>query len=329
MDERERFRVGCFNLYNLVGRGKRAYGHDPLEGELYDAKIAWTARQLGDMRADIVGFQEVFDQGALEEALAADPYTSGHHVCADGMSGQHPEVALATRYPVHSFERIELFPDDGVLELDDAVTVPRDRFTHAVLRAHVQVAKGLDVHVFVVHLKSKRPKFLSGEDRFDPSTYAAGKARSLIIRAAEAFAVRQLVLEVMKGTKTPVIVIGDLNDADVAVTTEIVAGDPPPRRWKRGEKKQAWDVLLYNTKAIQARQSYRDVYYTHIHNGQYESLDHILVSEEFFRQNRAAPAFVEYVSVLNDHLIDETITAEEQAVWRSDHGQVVATFCIR
>ena len=83
-------------------------------------------------------------------------------------------------------------------------------------------------------------------------------------------------------------------------------------------------ILLYNVKDIQALQSYRDVYYTHIYNGHYGSLDHILVSEEFVRPNPQHIAWVENVQVLNDHLVDETLSSEEVPNWQSDHAQVVA-----
>ena len=38
---------------------------------------------------------------------------------------------------------------------------------------------------------------------------------------------------------------------------------------------------------------------------------------------------VGYVSVLNDHLIDETLTDERVPVRQSDHGQVVVTIRLR
>lgn len=329
MDDRMRFRVGCFNLFNLVEMGIPFYGNMVYEEQTYEKKIRWVSRQLDDMRADLVGFQEVFHLTSLREALARSESLREHHLAIDGLSGSHPEVALASRYPILEYKRIEKFPRHGRLELDEGLHVPRENFTHAILHARVAITERLKTHVFVVHLKSKRPKFLNDEDRRDPLNFARAKARSLIIRAAEACAVRALLLDVMQNSDDPVIVIGDLNDADVAVTTEVVAGDPPPRRWDYRDKKRAWDVLLYNTKAIQARQSHRDVYYTHIHNGQYESLDHILVSEQFYRQNRSAPAFVEYVTVFNDHLIDETISNDTYPMWTSDHGQVVATICVR
>ncbi|MGB6015523.1 MAG: endonuclease/exonuclease/phosphatase family protein, partial [Nodosilinea sp.] len=82
--------------------------------------------------------------------------------------------------------------------------------------------------------------------------------------------------------------------------------------------------LLYQVKDIQARLGYGDHYYTHIHNGHYDSLDHIMVSEEFSAQNRDRIGRVTYVSVFNDHLFDQTLLEDSIESWQSDHGQVVA-----
>lgn len=38
---------------------------------------------------------------------------------------------------------------------------------------------------------------------------------------------------------------------------------------------------------------------------------------------------VEYVSVLNDHLVDDTLTEHKVPVWQSGHGQVTATIRLR
>jgi hypothetical protein len=119
--------------------------------------------------------------------------------------------------------------------------------------------------------------------------------------------------------------MGDFNDDGGAVTSKVMSGSPPWRRLPIEVKREIWDVLLYNVKDIQARQSYHDVYYTHLHNGHYDSLDHILVSQEFVRQNPARLGFVEYVKVFNDHLIDETLSNDRIPLWGSDHGQVVTT----
>ncbi|MGB1032578.1 MAG: hypothetical protein ACPGWM_08175, partial [Flavobacteriales bacterium] len=127
----------------------------------------------------------------------------------------------------------------------------------------------------------------------------------------------------------PVILLGDVNDSGGAVTTEILAGQEPLSYWHKEKKRKYWDVLLYNVKNIQALKSYQDYYFTHIHNGHHESLDHILVSQEFVRENPNHIGQVRYVQVLNDHLQDNTLSREGVESWQSDHAQVVATIEFR
>lgn len=49
-----------------------------------------------------------------------------------------------------------------------------------------------------------------------PHANALGQAMSTIRRTAQATALRVLLTEVMKGTVTPVIVLGDVNDGSTA-----------------------------------------------------------------------------------------------------------------
>jgi hypothetical protein len=67
------------------------------------------------------------------------------------------------------------------------------------------------------------------------------------------------------------------------------------------------------------------VYYTRLHDGHHESLDHILLSEEFSPTNPKRIGFFEYMRVFNDHLIDQKLANEEIPVWQSDHGQVIVS----
>ncbi|WP_197036207.1 endonuclease/exonuclease/phosphatase family protein [Fischerella sp. PCC 9605] len=208
----------------------------------------------------------------------------------------------------------------------EGAAIPLTTFSRPVLSAQLALSDTLQCTVFVVHLKSKRPIYPEGVDRDDPVEKAQAQARALIRRAAEATAVRTILMDTLRHQNNPVIVMGDLNDSALAVTTQIVCGEPAWEKLKLEKKKEIWDVLLYSVKDIQARQSYGDFYYTHIHNGHYESLDHILVSEEFVAQNPRRIGQVTYVSVLNDHLIDETLSDDQVDIWKSDHGQVVACF---
>ncbi len=80
-------------------------------------------------------------------------------------------------------------------------------------------------------------------------------------------------------------VLGDLNDVVHSVTTEIITGCPPWKKLPRTVKESIWDVLLWSTNEVQVRASDRDVTFSHIHNGRYEVLDHILVSQVIISTN--------------------------------------------
>ena len=235
-----------------------------------------------------------------------------------------PAVAIASRFEALDYEVFIDFPHLALLEFN-GVEMPLTKFSRPVLQAKIQIHPELVVNVFVVHLKSKRPKIKEGVNPHDPRERAMGHARSLMIRAAETTALRHILLDTLENTDHPVIVLGDFNDDGSAVTSKILCGTEPWRNLKREEKAAIWDVHLYNVKDIQARQSYRDVYYTHLHNGHYDSLDHILVSQEFVRQNPQRLGYVEYVKVFNDHLIDQSLSDDRVPKWESDHGQVVTT----
>ena len=150
---------------------------------------------------------------------------------------------------------------------------------------------------------------------------ALGNARSLILRAAEAAALRALVVEAGTGNADPIIVLGDLNDDLASVTTQLIAGDDP--FFPRGPRKAAaFDRLLYSVHESRSAPRHRQVNYSHIYDGRYELLDHILVSEELVAQNPRHIARVRNTRMYNDHLFDSRLTSDrdERAIATSDHG---------
>ena len=326
----KRFKVGTFNLYNIVLPECKYYGGRFYTPEKYQQKLHWVGEQLRRMNGDIVGFQEIFHPQAMQDALDESSIyeDEGATFVVDRGDGHKPVVGMVSRFPVLEHEFIAGFPEDARLEINNT-TVPCGCFSRPILYAKVELREGLEVMVLVVHLKSKNPLLREGADPHDPVERAIGKARSLVVRTTEATALRCILLDKLQGNDNPVIVVGDTNDIGTAVTSEIIAGSPPWRNIRYEQKLHVWDVLLYNVKDIQARQSYRDAYYTHIHNGHYESLDHILVSQEFVHQNPKRLGQVEYVSTFNDHLIDETLSEEKVPIWQSDHSQVVTTIRLR
>lgn len=318
------FRVATFNLFNLVAPNTPYYGRRMYTKEIFVQKKAWICGQLQNMHADIVGFQEVFHEEALKEVLDESGLYKNAHILTAEPKGKFPAVGLVSRFPIQSHEVMIDFPE--ILDYE-GLEIPIRQFRRPILKAELEIKSGFNLTCFVIHLKSKRPLFTEAEERkkSDPIARAKGQARALILRAAEATAMRTILVKHMQNTTQPVIVLGDVNDTGLAVTSRILSGENPFRNMPQNKKKAIWDVLLYHAKDVQARKSFHDFYYTHIHNGHYESLDHIMVSEELVQENPNRLGRIGYVRVLNDHLIDETLSGQRVKSWQSDHGQVVAT----
>jgi len=280
----------------------------PTTPEEYEAKLNWTARQIDLLDADVIGFQEIFSQATLREVLARTRrYREAFHAGFDpdpAAMRLTPSVALVSRLPLVSPTPLTEFPRG--IELPPG---SRDaaRFTRAPLHAVVQATPDVAVDVVVVHLKSRRPDYRTGDTGEDPALYALACLRSLIRRGTEAAALRVLLTEMGRANRRPRVVLGDFNDVADSVTTSIVLGAGTPI----GDR-------LYDASQVQRRVDHaRHLGFSSVHEGHYSTIDHILVSEEF---NAALPnAIGEVLDVLylNDHLDLELPEA-------SDHGQVLA-----
>ncbi|MES2115272.1 MAG: endonuclease/exonuclease/phosphatase family protein [Pseudomonadota bacterium] len=307
-----------FNVCNLAPPGAKLYDNlAPLTAAEYQAKIEWTAHQLDQLDADVVGLQEVFCLDALRDVLAHSRRYAGASVAgvaADpGAERLTPQVALISRLPLAA-------PAASYPAFPAGVAMPAgsrdaDRFARAPVHARVVLPGGALVDVLVVHLKSKRPDYRNGEATAgsgDPMLYAQASLRSLIRRGTEAVALRALASELALSPRRPCIVLGDFNDTADAVTTSIVLG--------AGAQCLAGEELhgrLFDCNQIQLRQDHlRHVGYTNIHEGHYMTIDHVLVSEEFNPASRYAIGEVLDVTYLNDHLL-------QQRPETSDHGQVL------
>lgn len=318
--------IGTFNILNLQEPEVTFYGRRKYSHTEFDRKKKWVNQQLNNMRADIIGFQEVFSEEALREVIYSNPKYEGADIAMGHNKKGMPSVALVSRYPIIESKVFDEFPEQLVV---DGMTIPFTHFSRPVLQCKIQINEKHTLTVVVAHLKSKRPRIEDGEDRNDPLAIAKGQARSLLLRASEAAALRTILMDVLKDRQCPVITLGDLNDTHTSVTTRIISGDPPFRHLPMDRKLKIWDVLLYHAKDIKARISYEDTYYTHIHNGHHEALDHIMVSEELVRENPEHIGRIGDIRIFNDHLIDETMSNDRVDCWKSDHAQVVVSIEMR
>ncbi|MET0112566.1 MAG: endonuclease/exonuclease/phosphatase family protein [Limnospira maxima] len=318
------FKIGTFNLYNLVLPNRTYYETRQYTPELYQQKKAWISHQLATMQADIIGFQEIFDPEALQEILAATESYHNAHLITTNPTRNKPVVGLCSKLPIISWQIYDKFPPESQIDIEGTM-IPINHFSRPVLAVNIQLQDSLQCTVFVVHLKSQRPKIPEGVDSQNPVEKAKGKVRSLLRRAAEATALRCIMLKTWSHSQNPIILLGDFNDSDLAITTKIMAGDISWKKTRFKPNHNHDELQLYSVKDIQARQSYRDCYYTYMYNGYYETLDHILVSQELVLENSRQVGKVSYVALFNDHLVDQSLSDESIEPWKSDHGQVVAT----
>lgn len=341
---RTSFSVATFNLYNLNLPGLPIYSDsDGWSQEQYRAKVDWTARMLRELDADIVGFQELWHAEALIAALEAAGLAGDYDVLATPATGGRITCGAIVRAGLlrpltggQDAEWIGDFPPGFVLhaEGDDAQTpeidVRIDGFSRPVL--HFTVALREDqplTHVYVAHLKSKTPTavYRAGWFRADTAFYkrhqtALGSALSTVRRTAEAAALRMILTEVMKGTVTPVLVLGDLNDAKLSNTLNILSEQP---RFLVGQARGGGDIALYTGQILQEYRDTRDVYYTHVYQDLRESLDHVLVSEQFYDNSRRRLWLFDGLTIANDHLNRE----DHKVTGTGDHGVVRLAFTYR
>ena len=102
----------------------------------------------------------------------------------------------------------------------------------------------------------------------------------------------------------------------------MIAARPAYRLFEKSRAGSASDLGLYSVERLQQLRSLRHVYYTYTFEGKRESLDHILVSEEFYdNADRRLWSFRE-MEVWNDHLNRPAF----KALGASDHGIVRAAF---
>jgi endonuclease/exonuclease/phosphatase family metal-dependent hydrolase len=309
------------NTLNLALPGRVFYeNQEPYTEADAQRKFAWLGHQIRRLNADLLAFQEVWDEAALRSAVHHSQLRYAHVIAPGSEAGAvgTPRVGLATRWVLESSALITDFPAGcavAVPELGDYA-----RFERPVLHALVRLpAGGPLLHVLVLHLKSNRPKFLLDaagepvEDRDDPRIQARAQLRALLMRAAEAAALRSYVVQLLSQTRDPLVLLGDLNDGPHSVTTQMIAATQ-----QVAYDRQARDTALFHAHEVQTEPLRRDVGYSHIYQGTPDILDQIWVSEELLASSRFSLGEVLRVEHFNDHL------HEGRDRTRSDHGFVRA-----
>jgi endonuclease/exonuclease/phosphatase family metal-dependent hydrolase len=319
------------NVLNLANPGRIFYTNQDVYSQRdFERKIDWLGGRIAALNADVLTVQEVWDDAALKAAVSHSGLRYSSVIVPGAENNETnngavntPRVGIVTRLDIDNIQSIAQFPDNMRVQVPELGE--HAKFERPPLLVRLRMKHGLTVQVLTAHLKSKRPKFLQDaqgqptEDRDDPKIQTRAILRSLIIRGAEAAAMRSIVIDVLKRTHEPLIVMGDFNDGPHSVTTQMIAATN-----EVAYDKGARDTALFNAYEEQGEMALKkDVAYSHIHQGFPEVLDQILVSEEFLHNSRFSIGDVRRVDYFNDHL------QEGKDRSRSDHGFVRAVIRVR
>ena len=335
---RPQLKIATFNLYNLQIPAKTMYHGNTYTQEEYDAKIEWTADLLKKLDADIIGFQELWHPNALKQAFKVAGLDNQYTIVAKLFPGSISNaIAVKKEHQLISKTWTTSFPKELVLKKRKAtgsgnvpnykISVNADEFSRPILKARIKPKQGNntvpEISFYVAHLKSKLPIRLDKVENNKPSvkshSTAIGSALASIRRIAEAAALRVILTKEMKGTKQPVIVVGDLNDTEHSVTNTIISADPSYRLAITSRTGSRSDIGLYASSSLQEYRSLRDVNFTYGFNGRLETLDHVLVSEQFYDYSKQRKWSFKEMRILNDFIEDKDKSS-------GDHGVVLATF---
>ncbi len=332
---KQTFSLTTFNLYNLNEPELPLYEKSkPWTAEEYALKQSFTARLLREMAADLFAFQELWHGQSLQNAFHAagmenhydlvvpDDHVGKRIVCAAAVK---KGLIVGTPIWIENFPETFNLSSRGEDRQTPQIAVSVDRFSRPVLHLTIKpVATAPEIHVYVCHFKSKGPTKIFREPWYDKDSHskhaeAIGSALSTIRRTAEATALKIIVTDKVKETDIPAIIVGDVNDGDLSNTVNILTGQP---RYLMGLSLGGGDADLYTAQTLQQYRSTRDVYYTHIHQNIRESLDQILVSQEFYDNSRKRLWAFDGMDIANDHLNSE----DHRADGSNDHGIVRARF---
>jgi len=164
----------------------------------------------------------------------------------------------------------------------------------------------------------------------------------MLRRMAEAWALRREIVKALDAGE-PVMVLGDFNDSEHSVSTEIIRGETPFKnyqwlrrhdarhrndRYKRQEDEKIRaameKVQLQSAEKLFVRKSLRDMVFTSSFGGVFESIDQIFLSRHFNPDNPDRIGEMTYFSALNDHLTDGSHPESPHNKLASDHGQIIA-----
>jgi len=325
-----RLRIATFNLENLDDQ--------PRQKPTLDQRKALMQPQLRRIDADVLCLQEVHgqDEGnqrrlrALDGLLVDTPYAAFNRAVtktAGGKVFRERNLVVLSRFPILNTQQLnqDLVPGPQYRRV---TADPPDNAAQAIewerpiLSVELELPGNRRLHIVNVHLKSKNPVDIPGQQIKLPGTNfsvwksASGHAEASFIssmkRVGQALEVRRLVDNIFDADSHALLAVcGDYNADANEVPLEAIRGDVEDT----GNPDLATRVLVPCERSVP-----EPARFSLYHRGRGEMLDHILASRSLLAGYRGT-------EIHNELLHDESVAfASDPKFPESDHAPVIATF---
>ncbi|MEQ8306508.1 MAG: endonuclease/exonuclease/phosphatase family protein [Hoeflea sp.] len=336
-------RAATFNLYHFAAPG--IYWHQRKQGSTYtvpewEAKKAWIAAMLGEMNADVIGFQEVVSQDELAALLAANGYPHVFFPARPDFDDDDPEiyvnatVAIASRFPFVRAEALQGLagvPGDTVIDEDF-------RFSRMPVDATIDLPGIGEARIIVCHFKSQGA--FVDEDEIDALEDWGDKIRATYMRramegvnqvakrAAEAGVIYRIFRQSIDADpEAALVLLGDLNEDPASHTISILTQADRVWSWGSVASNGVPQDLAYLKHVYKLYDAFNLVPMqglvrpnTHGGVGSGSTLDYVVVSNGLNSKNPRRRGEVTKLEVYDNHFADGL--AKDRS---SDHAPVIAT----
>lgn len=325
------FKIATFNIENL---DISSSDYSPTLAE----RIPTLRGTLTRLDADILCLQEVHAQelathtpnnpqrelSALALLILGTQYANYflvHTVTSDGQAYDKRNLVILSRWPISLSQQ---FKHDHLdkLEYRKATALPVETakdisWERPILYAQVQIPNIGLVHIVNLHLKSRIASNVNGQKANNytwksAAGWAEGYFLSSIKRVGQALETRILIDEIFsQELNAKIIVCGDFNAEPGEVPVEAICG----RVENTGNPDLRASVLLPCSAAIA-----ESIKFSHLHHGQGNLLDHMLISQSMYH-------LFDKANIFNENLHDESLPfASDMKYPESDHAPFLATF---
>ena len=331
-----KIKLATFNLFQFTKPPHSWYTKkEKFTNEQWIKKTSWVKKQIINMNADIIGFQEVFTRDALKSLVIELGYEYFETVDVAKSSKDNPlifvstTVAIASKYPITNMQEVKVH----IPSIKKHYYEGFFKFSRIPIKATITLPNDKELLVYVCHLKSNRLNefeyVFNKEDKLEYKKELIDKAikdkysSSLKTRLCEA---SSLFFDIKK-SKKPSVLMCDLNDKEFSITIDALSNN------KYHDEKRKETFILHDA----YHQTEQKIYNPHPEQkdikrtatsyfaGKGNVIDYIFVSKEFNKKNKHHIATISSYKIFDDAIKNN----HDGSLLSSDHAQVVCELTFR